>query len=162
MRYTAPDNFVPPDDAIGVQVFAQNNLLTFGFNGKRSPGTDLVFEEAARDNTVFLYNLPNGLTNNACYPNNRVVPNWTEGFNVKTPPFPNSGEVLVNRSSFTVEALILRNGKISQWSLADVNDQAQDIPSGLFVGQSILLEPGDQVRFDYTEPPAWRWRALRS
>ncbi|RPI85054.1 MAG: hypothetical protein EHM41_11820 [Chloroflexi bacterium] len=161
MKYTAPKDFIPPTGAIGAQIFGRNNLMYLNFNGKRSPGRDIVFEEPARDNTTFLYNLPNGLTNNARYPNNRIIPNWTVGYGVDTPPVPDSNETLVNRSCFTVEILILNSGKVSSWSLADVEGREQVVNAGLFAGQTVLLEPGDRIGFEYSEPPAWRWKALR-
>lgn len=37
---------------------------------------------------------------------------------------------------------------------------SQTIHAGLFPGQSFILEPGEKVQFLYTQPPAWRWKAL--
>ena len=80
-------------------------------------------------------------------------------------------------------------GEVSQWSLGDSGSTAQGVPAnlslvdnlsgtppdlpddrpgqeqviaaGLHAGQTFILEPGDRVRFVYTEAPTWRWKALR-
>ena len=84
-RYVTAEDFVP-EEAIGVDIFAQRNLLNLSFYGKRAPGHDIVFEPDARDNTIFAFNLPNGVTNRATIPTNRIIPNWPVGFDVSTPP----------------------------------------------------------------------------
>jgi hypothetical protein len=160
-RYTAPENFTPPEDAVGAQIYAQNNFLALDFHGQRAPGKDLVFEEDAADNTVFTFNLPNGITNRARHPTNKITPNGPVGFAIETPPFPEPGRYLANRSSFLVEILVLAPGKVTEWSIEDACGREQTISAGLFPGQSLRLEPGEKVRFNYRRAPSWRWRALR-
>jgi hypothetical protein len=161
MRWIEPDGFIPPDSAMGAQIFAQNNRFDLKFYGKRSPGNDLVFEEGSRNNTVFAYNLPNGLTNRAPTSNNRVIPNWSVGFDLATPPVPGSGSVLVNTTCFLVEVMITDPGQVSAWSLFDANGTEQAFLAGLHAGQAFSLEPGEAVKLSYGKAPGWRWRALR-
>jgi hypothetical protein len=186
--YVARDDFLP-ERAVGADLFAQRNSLTLTFYGKRAPGHDIVFEPEARDNTVFAMTLPNGITNLAAVPTNRVIPRWPAGFDVETPAVPPSGQTVVNRTSFTVQAMILHPGRVSAWTITDAGSTAQfmpynvslvdnltrpprpvtpprppasqTIPAGLTAGQTFLLEPGEQVSFIYAEAPAWRWKAVR-
>jgi hypothetical protein len=160
-RYISPPGFVPPADAIGAQIFGQDNLLTLTFHGQRSPGSDLVFESGSRDNTVFLYNLPNGITNRAEAATNRVMANWAVGFGVKTPAPAASGELLVNRTSFSVDVYIVTAGQVSEWTIVDSRGAEQSIAAGLLVGQVLRLDPGEGIRLIYTDAPTWRWKALR-
>ncbi|MBI4551144.1 MAG: hypothetical protein HY710_02665 [Candidatus Latescibacteria bacterium] len=187
-RYVIIEDFVP-DDAIGADIFAQRNVLTFSLFGKRAPGQDIVFEPDSRDNTVFAFDLPNGITNKARMPTNKVVPNWTVGFDVPTPPMPASGDEVVNTNPYTMQVIILTPGAVSEWTIADAEGTAQTIPhnlslvdnltrpprpippprpssaqtisAGLVAGQTFILEPGDRVSFTYTQAPTWRWKALR-
>lgn len=64
--------------------------------GNDPPGTDVIFEASAKDNTIRALNLPNGITNNATTPTNRIILSRPAGFAVSTPPFPGSGKTLVN------------------------------------------------------------------
>ena len=85
--------------------------------------------------------------------------------------------------------LIVSAGQVTEWSLGDSGSTAQGVPgnlslvdnlsgtppellpprprqeqligAGLHAGQTFILEPGDRVKFVYTEAPAWRWKALR-
>ena len=182
------DDFTP-ENAIGASLHAQRNSLNLSFFGPRQPGADLVFEEGARDNTVFAYNLPNGITNRSAVPTNRIVPNWPAGSDVATPVVPASDCELVNDTCFTIQSLILTPGDVSSWTLTtaghtshgmphnlslvdnlsrppvgpkpDTSATSHAVPAGLFAGQSILLEPGDSIRMVYSEAPTWAWRALR-
>ncbi len=186
-RYVTPEAFVP-EQAIGADLFAQGNALTLSFYGKRSPGQDIVFEPEARDNTIFAFNLPNGVTNKATVATNRIVPNWPVGFGVLTPAVPPSGQPVVNSNPYTVQVLVLAGGAVSDWtittaqsnqqsvpySLSLVDDQqrprrpipplepatSQTISAGLTPGQAIILEPGEKLALTYSTPPAWRWKAL--
>jgi hypothetical protein len=188
-RYTTPAGFEVPEDAVGAEINAQNNLFTLVAYGKRAPGKDIIFQPGARENTVFALNLPNGVTSNARIPTNRIIPNWPVGFGVSTPPLPPSGEYITNTTPYTVQALILTAGEVSEWTLVEAERMAaptpfnlsivenlkqaqsptgsampgtsQTITAGLFPGQSIILEPGEKVAFTYEEAPAWRWKVLR-
>ena len=187
-RYVTAEDFVP-EEAIGVDIFAQRNLLNLSFYGKRAPGHDIVFEPDARDNTVFAFNLPNGITNRAETPTNRIIANWPVGFDVSTPPVPASGESIMNTTPYTVQVIILTPGTVSNWTLTDAGSTQQTYPrslsladnlkrpqlspppprpsstqtisSGLFAGQTVTLEPGEKIQFTYSEAPTWRWKALR-
>jgi hypothetical protein len=185
-RYVTVEDFVSPD-AVGARIHAQRNLLSLAFFGPRAPGHDLVFEPDARDNTLFVYDLPNGITNRATLPTNRVVPNWPVGFAVPTPPVPASGEWVTNTTSLTVQILVLSPGQVSEWILADAGSTPPAVPrnlslidnrgpaplppdqppawqtvaGGLFAGQCLVLEPGERISFTYTQTPTWRWKALR-
>jgi hypothetical protein len=186
-EYATVDGFVP-GHAVGAQIFAQRNALKLAFYGPRAPGHDIVFESEARDNTIDALNLPNGVTNNATLPTNRIAPNWPVGFAVPTPDVPPSNNWAVNDTSYAVEVFIVDPGEVAQWELADAGSIPQDHPrnlslvdnlrhappapapprapevlrleSGLNTGQTFSLAPGDRVRFTYTRPPIWRWKAL--
>ena len=186
-RLVTLDNFTPPN-AIGADIHAQRNRLTLSFFGIRNPGHDIIFEPDARDNTIIAMNLPNGITNNATSPTNRIIPNWPVGFDVATPDFPASGQPLVNTTSYSVQIIILTAGEIDQWTITDAGSTLQTTPfnlslvdnlmrpprplqpprpsasqtitGGLFPGQTLILKPGEQIRFDYSKPATWRWMAL--
>lgn len=187
-RYVTVEDFVS-STSIGAQIYAQRNLLSLAFFGQRGPGCDLVFEPDARDNSLFVFDLPNGLTNRAMVPTNKVIPNWPVGFAIPTPPVPASGEYATNTTSFGVQVLILSPGQVSEWTIADPGSTPQTTPhnlslvdnlrqaplplapdqppawqtiqGGLFAGQSLILEPGEQISFTYAQAPTWRWKALR-
>jgi len=187
-RYTVPEDFTPPENAIGADIFAQSNQFSLTFYGKRAPGSDVVFEPEARDNTVFVFNLPNGVTNRATVPNNRVVPNWPIGFGLATPPVPVTGTYAINTTSYLVQILIVDPGDVREWTVAGVEgsvamapfnlslvesigprqgagpvatEACQTISAGLTPGQTIILEPGERIKLEYERAPRWRWKALR-
>jgi hypothetical protein len=186
--YKLPENFVPPAGSIGADIFGQRNQLSLSFYGKRAEGKDIVFEEGSRDNVVYALNLPNGYSNLAMIPNNRIVTSWDVGFDVPTPEVPASGRDVVNTTPYTIDAMILSPGKVSGWKITEPEAAPQDFPrnttiadtvkgaqhpekfaparsqkfeSGLSGGQSITLQPGDKITVTYSSPPAWRWRAVR-
>ena len=186
-RLVTLDNFTPPN-AVGADIHAQRNMLTLSFFGLRAPGSDIIFQPDARDNTVLAMTLPNGVTNNATSPTNRIIPNWPVGFDVTTPEFPASGEPLVNTTSYAVQIIILTAGEIDRWTITDAGSTPQTTPynlslvdnlmrpprplqpprqsesetitGGLFPGQTLILKPGEQISFDYSKPATWRWMAL--
>ncbi|MGD2158072.1 MAG: hypothetical protein PVG32_14445, partial [Anaerolineales bacterium] len=188
-RYTIPEDFEISEEAIGAEIYAQNNNFTLVAYGRRAPGKDLIFQPDARENTVFALNLPNGYTNHARIPTNRIVPNWPIGFGIPTPPVPPSGELFTNTTPYLVQVLILSPGDVSEWTLIEAErtiptipynlsivdnlrrpeqrlgslkePEAQTIKGGLSPGQTILLEPGEKVGFTYSQTPTWRWKALR-
>ena len=171
-RYVAEDGFVG-ENAVGARIHAQRNYLTLSMFG-------------TRDNTIVAMSLPNGVTNNARVPSNRIISNWPTGFSIDTPPVPPSGETLVNRTSHAVQLIIVEPGEVSAWTITDCGSTAPRIPynlslvdnsaseppppdeerepvsqtieNGPVAGQTMLLEPGDGVAFNYTEPPVWRWK----
>ena len=138
----------------------QENIYTLVYDGA-GYSTGLIFGNGARDNLVYAMDLPN-IVNNALEATNRVVPLSPVGFNIGTPTFPSSGAYLENRTSYTVVATIKSSGDVSSWELRDSNGNGQTIEATLHTGQSIYLEPGDQVLFNYsTTTPDWSWRVLR-
>ncbi len=187
-EYVTRQDFVP-ERAIGAQVHAQRNELRLSFYGRRAPGHDLIFEPDSRENIVSAFALPNGLTNRARMPTDRVTLTHPPGFSIPTPPLPASGEWVVNSTCSPAQVLILEPGAVSEWAIQEAEylpqslphnlslvdnlrrpprpepplpvPRAQTIPAGLFPGQSFILEPGERVRFTYTRPPAWRWKGIR-
>ncbi len=186
--YITMDDYVAKN-AIGADIFAQSNILTLSFFGKRQPGEDLIFEAEAKDNTIHALSLPNGITNRAHTPTNKVVYNKAIGFAVDTPGFPSSDAWYVNTTSMTVQVLITSPGNVTTWTLRDAGEtvalkpynlsladtlnypprllmpdgqaQNQEIKSGLYPGQTFILDPGEAVKFTYDDLPCWRWKAVR-
>jgi hypothetical protein len=147
-------------DSIGARVFGRNNLFTLSF-ARTAPQRNVIFEPPARDNLVTAFELPNGLTNNAEHPTNRINLLKPVGFNVRTPDFPPFGKELTNREPYTIEATVLSAGSVTSWTIKDANGTAQKVSAGLSPGQRIVLEPGDAVTFEYQLAPTWKWRAMR-
>ena len=175
--------------AVGTLIYAQRNVMTLSFFGSREPGMDIIFEEDARDNTIVALNLPNGVTDRASVPSSKIITNWPVGFAVETPDIPVSGKPVVNKTSFSVQVLILEAGTVLSWSMFDPGSTPQLSPhnlslvdnlkgaaspvepdqkksgsrieGGLHPGQTFTLDPGDAVSFDYSAPPKWRWKATR-
>jgi hypothetical protein len=186
-KYVTAEHFIP-EAAIGADIFAQSNALTLSFFGKRASGHDIVFEPEARDNTIFAFNLPNGMTNKATVPSNRIIPNWPVGFDVVTPPVPASGAEAVNVNPYSVQVIIVTPGTVSDWTFTDVerrsaavphnlslvdnlkrpprplpplgSPRSQTIAAGFTPGQAIILEPGERIKLTYAKAPTWRWKAL--
>ncbi|MGD8749978.1 MAG: hypothetical protein PVG14_01075 [Anaerolineales bacterium] len=160
-RWNTPEDFDPPKEAVGARIFGQSNLLHLSFYGKRAPGKDLVFEESARDNTVYVFKFPNGMTNRAKVPTNRIIQNLPPAFNLTSPPIPQSGSGLVNDTCYSVDIMILSPGQVSEWSIMDVHGNQQAFSSGVVTGQTICLDPGEQISLVYTKTPTWCWKASR-
>ena len=99
--------------SVGVDLFGQRNLLTLNVT-RTEEGKNIVFEPEAKDNLIVAMNLPNGITNHATTPTNRIIPCWSVGFSIATPPFPASGEVVVNRYPYPVDVLILTAGTVGE------------------------------------------------
>lgn len=143
----------------GVEIFGHRNFLTIEAHANDA-NRNIVFEKPARDNLIVGVDLPNGITNNAEVPTNRIRSTAPMGYSIGTPPMPPSGERLVNRHPYVVEAQVVNAGDVTGWRLTDPDGSSQEFSGGLFTGQTILLEPGDSVVFNYTKTPEWRWRAL--
>ncbi|MGD2158497.1 MAG: hypothetical protein PVG14_00595 [Anaerolineales bacterium] len=158
-RWTLPEEYAPHEEAVGARIFGQDNVLSLSFHNKRSRGNDLIFETDARDNIVHVFNLPNGVTNRARVPTNRIIPNSLLGFDLTTPPVPPSGSKTTNVTSSPVEVYILKPGRVSEWSIGDPHGNDQAFSAELMLGQTFRLEPGERIGFIYSEAPAWRWKA---
>jgi len=146
-------------EAVGARIFGTDNFLELSA-AQTSPGKDLVFEAPSRDNLVIACLLPNGITNHASQPTNRIIAARGRGFSVTTPPIPQSGHAVTNRLSMGVEVMIVRSGNVSSWTLGDAEGNLQQFDSPLQTGKSIRLAPGESIQFDYAEEPRWRWRAI--
>jgi len=144
----------------GVRIFGRNNLFTLGF-AQTAPQMNIVFERPARDNLITVLEMPNGFTNRAEHPTNRIQPLSPAGLNAPTPEFPSSGVRVMNRYPYTIQAMFVSPGRVTRWMLTEADGTTHTFVGGVSVGQSITLEPGDAVAFVYEQPPVWRWRALR-
>ena len=160
-RYVSQDGFTPAPEAIGLQVYARQNVFDCCFTGARRDGMDLVFEDGASENTVHTFTMPNGMTNRASNHTNKVISRDVAGFDVTTPEPPPPGEYLTNTTCRSVEAFITEAGDVTEWRLADANGAERGFNAPLSVGQSFVLDPGDRVRIDYNTAPSWSWKALR-
>jgi hypothetical protein len=148
---------------VGAQINGGNeNSYTLNWSGTFDAGKSLVLGSGAQDNVVYAGGLAtNGVTNNATTKTNRVLPAKSVGFAVTTPSVPGSGIYAANQQPYAMVAMILTPGSVSSWRVKDSAGTAQTISTGLFAGQSIYLQPGESVRFDYSSPPTWVWRAIR-
>lgn len=147
-------------ETAGVQIFGQRNFLTISAHA-HDEGKNVIFEGPAKDNLIVAVNLANGITNNATIPTNRIISTWPIGFSVDTPSVPASGEKVVNRHPYTIEARIVSAGQVAEWIETDANGDSQRFSDSLFTGQRFILEPGEGIGFSYTEAPEWRWKVLR-
>ncbi len=143
----------------GVQIFGQRNLLTIRAHGN-APGQNVIFEEPARENLIIAVELAEGFTNNAKFPTNRIMPTRPGGYSVETPRFPASGKAAVNRHPYTILARIVRPGRVAGWVETDADGNSEGSRGSLSAGQVFVLQPGDGIAFDYTQPPTWRWKAI--
>jgi hypothetical protein len=144
----------------GVVIHGQQNELTLSF-GQTSPGRDIVFESTAQDNLVTALSLPNGITNNALVPTNRIETAIPVGFEIETPDPPATGAEVTNRTCREVQVLIVKEGEVNEWSFVDAQGNVRKVHGGFFPGQTFLLFPGERVGLTYSKPPKWEWKALR-
>ena len=147
------------EGAAGAKIFGMKNSLTLSASGM-SKDNDLVVGEQAEENLVFAAAL-SGLTNHALRPTNRVVRAAGSSLSVTTPPVPPSGSSVMNRNPCPVEVRILEPGRVKRWTERDPAGTARTFPSPLSPGQSFLLNPGDEVTFEYDAAPTWSWKAVR-
>ena len=138
------------------------NIYTLSWQGSFEVGKALIFGNRARDNLVYAMNLPvDGVVNNASRSTNLIVPLKPVGFNIITPAVPPSNINVENRQSYSVWVTILMPGEVKSWTITDSNGNDDMVSSVLLAGQTFLLEPGEKIKFDYTTPPTWKWKALR-
>lgn len=147
------------ENSVGAQIFGQENILTLNL-GRFGSGRGIIFEPPAKDNRITAINPAGRVTNNATTPTNRIDTAQPTGFDLATPAIPASGRVEINRNPFAVEIIVLAPGNVSSWTIADAKGTSQAVPAGLSAGQRFVLNPGEKIRFDYSQPPAWRWRGL--
>lgn len=166
-----PDDAVPNDNRIeafmdsqgiepttGARVFGSRNLLVLSTRGTAS-SEDLAFEESAAQNVALLHG-PLRTVDRTSSRSNRVLgPGAGEPF--KSPPVPASGQACRNEFSFPVEVRFVKPGRVRTWSEQTDDEAWVQYDAGLRAGQSLMLNPGDRVRFEYDEPPTWRWKPIR-
>ena len=138
---------------------SENRVFLEGVHSEA--GKNLIFEASARNNVVHATSLPQGITNDATHPTNRVVLNTPVGYSIETPSVPPSGAPVMNRNPYTVEVSILDAGNVSGWVETDANGDATEFSAGLTVGQRFVCDPGDQLSLRYSAAPTWKWKALR-
>ncbi len=148
------------EGSIGARIFGERNILNLNVE-QTTPYKNVVFEPEAKDNIVYASKLPNGITNNATTPTNRIISCQPVGFDVNTPPFPASGKDALNRNPYPVGIIFLTPGTVSDWTLTDAKGISQTVSATLSAGQYLMLEPGDKIRFTYKTVPTWKWRASR-
>jgi hypothetical protein len=144
-------------EAMGMRLFGKDNVFTLRF-ANIPEGNGIIFEGPAERNKINMVYPASGYTNNAVKPTNVIIPQVSAGFSIETPAMPASGESLVNRTPFNVEAMVTSPGAVSGWSLTDVNGASQVFEGAWTTGQSIALAPGEAISASYSEAPAWRWR----
>jgi hypothetical protein len=143
----------------GVQVFGlRNTLIVDVFSS--DPQRGLVLEPPAHDNLIISNHLAGGVTNQARKPTNRIITAAALGFDIPTPPVAAANSDTVNSHPFPVEVRILKPGKVSQWTETNPDGKAHTFDGPLAPCQTFTLNPGDRVRFSYTEAPAWYWKGL--
>lgn len=148
---------------IGANLSGGNNTiyhLTYlaGFD----PGNAIVLGHNLQDTLIYAMDLPaDGITNNANVQTNRIVATNSVGFNITTPGVAASGAYTDNNTAFTVVVLILTEGSVSSWSIKDSDGNIAVMAAGLYAGQSIFLDPGDSIKFNYSNAPTWAWRVLK-
>ena len=145
-------------DAIGARIYGTENLLELSA-AQTSPGHDLVFEKPSHDNLVIAGRLPNGVTNHADHPTDRIITARSKGFSITTPPLPQSGQALTNRQNTSIEIMLTQPGTVTTWTLGDIEGNVQTFDGPLDPGQSIRLAPGETIQLEYTKAPLWRWRS---
>ncbi|MBI5094628.1 MAG: hypothetical protein HZB26_19610 [Candidatus Hydrogenedentes bacterium] len=143
--------------ATGVRIFGKRNLLTLDVQ-TIAKDRGVVFEAPAEDNRITAVGLSAGYTNSATRPTNRIIPMQPLGMSIETPAVPATAVPVVNRTPYTVDALITAPGAVTAWTLTAAADATQTVSAPLAAGQTIHLEPGDSVCFTYTQAPTWRWR----
>ncbi len=143
----------------GLQIFGHHNTFTIDILSADA-GRGLMFEAPAHDNLVMASNLVGGITNHAQKSTNRVITAAALGSEIPTPPVAATNADSVNRHPFPVEVRILKPGRVSQWTETNPDGKAHTFDGPLASGQTFTLNPGDRVRFTYTEAPTWYWKGL--
>ncbi len=146
-------------EAIGMRLFGKDNVFTLRLVNIPE-GNGIIFEGPAERNKINMVYPASGYTNNAVKPTNVIIPQVSAGFGIETPAMPASGEPLVNRTPFSVEVMVTSPGAVSSWTLTDVNGVSQAFEGTWSAGQSIALAPGETISVNYSEAPAWRWKAI--
>jgi hypothetical protein len=143
----------------GARVFGARNL--FVLSTRQTPASaDLVFEPSAAGNVAILHS-PFRSQDRSPRRSNRVIAAGDAAPDWKSPAVPASGETCENDLALPVEVRIVNPGSVRSWSEQVAGNEWVVFPVGLAAGQSLILNPGDRVRFEYDEPPTWRWKPIR-
>lgn len=142
----------------GARIFGARNLLTLSTR-QTAKSADLVFEPGAEDNIAILHSAFR-LTDNSTGHTNRAIGSGISG-TIKTPAVPASGEACANLSTTPVEVRIVAPGRVRQWAERAAAGDWIEYRAELRAGQSLVLNPGESVRFEYDQPPEWRWKPIR-
>jgi hypothetical protein len=145
---------------IGLRIFGNNNFIEL-LGTQIESGPEIIFEADARDNIVRTTSPLKSVLDKSKKATNRILSCAPVGCALETPAFPASGTALVNRTAYVVEAAILKPGAVSSWEETDANGSTMKFDAGLSVGQHFTVEPGDSVKFQYTQAPVWRWKGLQ-
>lgn len=125
-------------------------------------GNALNITSGSSNSLINAVNLsPDGISNGST--SNTVIKSVLPvGFSITTPGVASSGSYRYNTTGYIVVATILTPGGATSWTVVDSTGTGSTISATPLPGQTILLEPGDRVKFNYTTtPPTWAWRALR-
>lgn len=146
-------------DATGAIIDGSDNILTLSSEGM-AKDRDIVFGRHAENNIVSLAKLA-GFTDQAGSATNRILSTSSAQTLTATPAMPASGAEVVNRYPWPVAIRILTPGKVDRWTEVAGSGEPLLFEGPLASGQTILLNPGDRLTFDYSEQPAWSWKALQ-
>ena len=148
---------------IGANLLGGNNAIyNLTYLADFAAGDALVLGNSLQDNLIYALDLPNdGITDNANVKTNRIITTNAVGFDITTPAVAATGTYVENDTAFTVVVLVLTEGSVSSWSIKDSDGNIATVSAGLYAGQSMLLDPGDSIRFNYSSAPTWAWRAIR-
>ena len=161
----ADPSSLEPGIGVDIQGGEENFVDAIYGGGAFDLGNYLVIGQNASNTLVYARGLPtNGLTNNntsGMDSTNKVVTLNPAGFTyLQTPAITGSGQIIQNRSCFTVAAIITSPGNVASWWFYDNNSNFQIFNAGLRAGQEIYLEPGEKVAFFYSGAPGWTWKAM--
>ncbi|MBX9651980.1 hypothetical protein K2Y11_00030 [bacterium] len=145
-------------NAVGANIHGAENILTLSSEGM-SKGHDIIFGKHAEQNLVTIAKL-NGFSNQSKWHTNRVSTSSAHGL-TGTPAVPLSGDEVMNELPWSVEIRIIDPGKVDRWSQASGSDPPLSFDGPLFCGQSILIKPGDRLKFQYSKAMVWAWRAVQ-
>ena len=142
----------------GARIFGVRNLLTFSTR-QTANSADLVFERSAEGNIAVVHSAFR-LTDNSTGRTNRIITSGTSA-TIETPLVPASGEACVNAFTTPVEVRVVSPGRVHKWAERAAGGDWIEYHAALHTGQSLVLNPGESVRFEYDQPLEWRWKAIR-
>lgn len=145
-------------NAVGANIHGAENILTLSSEGM-AKDRDIIFGKHAEHNLVTIAKL-NGFSNQSKWHTNRISTSSAHQLTA-TPAVPLSGDEVMNELPWSVEIRIIDPGKVDRWSQASGSDPPLSFDGPLFCGQSILIKPGDRLKFQYSKAMVWAWRAVQ-